>query len=262
MSFVRKGDNIMTKNNISKNFIETFEPLMTSNSFMRKGKVFHRIVNGKVIQLVSYYSFFMARNFTIQFLIAPLCLGYEFDSNFHGSRLEEKFRGKVTSWFYDGTEGYKEYMPIALKATENLLLPKLNNEIDYESYYRSYRESEVFTRAKRSLIKYKLALVFEDYEDAHEVMEEKYRYWCEVNMEKFGTEYHKDPERQESFEQDFNMHIQIKKAIENNDRKTIEEYISALEQKSLNSYVKTYSTPKKYEKFLETGVLPFDIVYI
>jgi len=30
---------------------------MTINNFSRKGKVFHRFVNGKIVQLVSYYSF-------------------------------------------------------------------------------------------------------------------------------------------------------------------------------------------------------------
>lgn len=253
---------MMKKNNIKNNFIEVFEPLMTSNGFMRKGKVFHRLVNGKIVQFVSYYSFFMSRYFTIQFEIAPLCLGYKFGSSFYGAKLEEEFRGKETSWFYDSHEGYKEYMPIALKTTEELLLPKLNREIDYESYYKSYRESKFFTQAKRSLIKYKLALIFEDYEDAHEVIEENYRYWREVNMKKFGTEHHEDLERQKSFEQTFSMHTRIKEAIDSGDRKTIEEYISSLEQESLNSYVKAYSTPKKYEKYLETGVLPFDIVNI
>lgn len=54
----------------------------------------------------------------------------------------------------------------------------------------------------------------------------------------------------------------MKEAMEKNDREYIEKYIRQQEQKSLNSYVKTFSTPKKYEKYLETGVLPFEFIKI
>jgi hypothetical protein len=153
-------------------------------------------------------------------------------------------------------------MPIALKAVEELLLPKFNKEVDYESYYKSYRESGAFDRDKFSNIKYRLALLFEDYEDAHRAREEYYKHFREANMERFGTEHHQNSERQEWFEQLKSEYTRIKQAMENNDRKTIEEYISAFEKTSLDSYVKAFSTPKKYEKYLETGILPFEIVAI
>jgi len=50
--------------------------------------------------------------------------------------------------------------------------------------------------------------------------------------------------------------------MDNDDRVTIEQYIYEKERKSLESYVKAYTTPKKYKNFLETGELPFEFVRI
>ena len=63
----------MAKSNISRTFIEVFEPIMTSKGFKRKGKVFHRIANNQVVQLLSYYKYMGAPQFTIDFSILPLC---------------------------------------------------------------------------------------------------------------------------------------------------------------------------------------------
>ena len=257
----------MKKNNLKKDFIETLEPLMLSNGFSRKGKVFHRIVNGKIVQLMSHFSFFMAQEFTVQFSILPLCWGgWELDKNFEGTRIYEEFWGEIEWWSYDGVEGYKKYLPVALEAVEDLLMPKFNKEIDYESYYKSYRESRCFIDgtdkyAFRST-RYIFALVFGDYEDAKKATEEFQKFWRKRNIEDYGTEYDPNDEREEWFQQTIVEYARIKEAMDKGDKKTIEEYISSFEQKSLDSYVKIYSTPKKYEKFLETGVLPFDIVEI
>ena len=254
----------MKKNSIGRTFIELFEPIMISKGFSRKGKVFHRFVNEKIVQHVSYYSYWMSREFTIQFSICPLFNKLNFNGVYYGERLGEVFFDNKYDWCYESEEGYIEYMPIALEATKKLILPKLDTEVDYESYYKSYKESKAYVMGwdKLSFTRYMLALIFEDYEDAQKTMANYFEHWCKVNMTNFGTKDHIVPERQEMFEKTRSDYYCMKEAMENNNRKTIEEYISSLEQQSLNSYVKNYSTPKKYEKYLETGVLPFEIVRI
>jgi len=256
----------MSKNNIRNDFIEAFEPLMSANGFSRKGRVFHRLVNGKIVQLVSHYSFYMDQCFTVAFSISPLFFGGEFDSRFEGMKMcyHEEFIGKVEPWGYVGTEGYKEYLPVALKATEELLLPKLNKEVDYESYCRSYRESKAFTMGwdKTSNLRYLTSIILGDYEDANETAERNYERSREYCMSMYGTEHYEDPWRQERFEQITKERAELKRAMDEGDRKYIDNYFAVHEQEALNSYVKIYSTPKKYEKYLETGILPFEIVSI
>lgn len=240
---------------------------MVKNSFTRKGRDFHRLVNGKIIQAVSYYSFAFSREFTIQFAILPLCLGAECSAplvSIHRICSHEDFTGEVAPWHYEGSEGYMECMPTALKATEELLLPKMDREINYENYYSNYLRSKAFTLGwdKISFQRYIFALIFENYADAEKTMDKNIKNWRETNIENFGTEYHIAPEMQEKFERRCIDYYHIKKAMDKGDRKSIEEYISSLEQKSLQSYVKAYSTSKKYEKYLETGVLPFEVVNI
>ena len=254
----------MKKNSISRTFIEVFEPTMISEGFIRKGKVFHRIVNEKVIQLVSYYRYALVTEFTIQFSICPLSLGWDFDGPYYGHRMFNAFIEEDCRWNYERAEGYIEYMPIALEATKKLLLPKLNTEIDYESYYKSYKESKLFTMGwdKMSFTRYMLALIFEDYEDAQKTMENFIEHRRENNRINFGTEHHISPEWQKRFDQECEDYRRMKEAMDNGDRKTIEGYMETRKQQTLNSYVKNYSTPKKYEKYLETGVLPFEVVNI
>ena len=78
----------------------------------------------------------------------------------------------------------------------------------------------------------------------------------------WGTDYHIVPATQKKFEEYCREYDRIKEAMDNNDRETIEQYIKEQEQKSLTSYVKAFTTPKKYESFLTTGQLPFEFVRI
>ena len=252
------------KNSISRSFIEVFEPAMKSKGFIRKGKVFHRIVNNKIVQCLGYYSYFMSRTFTITFTIRPLCFGREFGENMCDKRLCEVYAGIINPWYYEGAEGYTEYMPIALKATEEMLFPRFDTEIDYKSYDESYRKSKAFTKGW-GIIPFDifiLALISEDYKEAQKIGDTQHEDWIKANMQQFGTEYHKVSERQEMFERRWKGYDRLKEAMNNGDRKTIDEYIASLEQKSLESYIKAYCTPKKYEKYLETRILPFEIVKV
>ena len=175
--------------------------------------------------------------------------------------MRDTFFGKVPCWDYERTGGYVDYMPIALKAVEEFLFPWFDTQVDY----KSYRESQDFSRAKSSDLYYKLALVFGDYKEAKESKEAYIHFWHEKNrrnQEIVGDEFFILPQRQEEFDRICQEYEQMKKAMDNNDRKAIEEYISAQEQKTLDSFVKTYCTPKKYEKYLATRELPFEVVRI
>jgi len=83
-----------------------------------------------------------------------------------------------------------------------------------------------------------------------------------TNPQNWGKDYHIVPLSQEKFEQDVKEYQRLKEAMDNNDRETIERYIYEQEQKSLKSYVKTFTTPKKYENYLNTGELSFEFVQI
>ena len=242
-------------------FAETFEPLMKSKGFNRKGKYFHRIVNDQIVQTMSYYSSIASTKFTIDFTILPLCSGFEFISPEGGERMVTSFRGKDVSWDYQRAGAYVEYMPMALKAVEELLIPRFDMLVDY----KSYRENKDFSRIKFSDLYYKLALVFGDYAEAQASRESYIKDWHEANRYNqgiFGDKFYISPQQQEHFDRMCKEYEQMKKAMDTNDRKAIEEYIASQEQKTLDSYVKTYSTPKKYEKYLATRELPFEVVRI
>ena len=254
----------MAKNSISRSFIEVFEPTMFSKGFKRKGKVFHRIVNNQVLQLLSYYKYMGASQLTIDFSILPLCYGFELYSSFEGARLSSEFREYVRDWDYDniGADGYIEYMPVALKATEELLFPKLDKEIDYKSCYESFKNKPTNSRLRKmSFATYIYNLIFEKYEET-EAREDYFQYWREMNIENFDSEHHMSSELQEKFEEERQVYYKIKESLAKGDKKPAKDYITALEKKSLDSYVKIYSTPKRYEKYLEDGILPFEVVNI
>jgi|GEM_PF-3789767 len=252
----------MKKNNISNTFIEVFEPTMLSRGFVRKGRDFHRIVNGKIAQCVSYFKRSSDPEFTIQFAIVPLCLEFEFSTPLSDAwRLTDSNQFSPAFPFleyYGNPEGYVDCMPLALKTTVDILLPKMDTEIDYESYYKCYRNS----MSKVSNERYLFALLFEDYEDANMVRESVFEQWRGANMRKFGIEHNPIPKQREYYGKIRDEYNVIKEAIDNNDRRTIEEYLHNKEQKSLNSYAETYGTKKQYQKYLEDGTFPFEFVKI
>jgi len=255
----------MSKDSIKNTFIEVFEPAMFNKGFKRKGNVFHRIVNDKIVQLLSYYKYNGQTRFTIEFSILPLCFNFKLYTFYAGTRLSSAFREYVRAWEYENADpkGYIRYMPIALRATEDLLFPKFDAEIDYKSCYENDKNTMLFNSelGKMSFHTYIYNLVLGNYEEL-EAREDYFQYWNEVNIKNYGTEYDAVPERQKEFEEDRQDYYRIKEAVAKGDKETINTYIASLEKKSLDSYVKNYSTPKKYEKYLEDGILPFDVINI
>ena len=251
----------MIRKSLKNAFIETFEPTMKKNGFLRKGKIFHRIVNGKIVQRLSFLKY-SGPLFTIQFSIGPLCSGHEYSTFMDASRMDETFKD-IDPWEYEyQTDEYIHYMPEALRVTEERLLPLLDSINDYESYLEKMNDLYSWPMPIFSNLVYMINMVLGNYELCEESREAFIKYNIEANQERWGTDYHIDLGLQEIFEQRCKEYYRMKVAMDNNDHETIEQYIHEQEQKSLRSYIKAYTTPKKYETFLETGVLPFEFVLI
>ena len=244
-------------------FVETFEAAMKEKGFMRKGSMFHRIVNGEIVQLLNYFKFSGPR-FTIQFLIWPLCKGHIYSTSTEGSRLFDVFRKDVPLWIYEyDTDGYTEQMPEALEKTKQHLFPLFDLIIDYQSY----RDNEERCRMPLSPVVaqiglYEVNMALGYYELCKEASEGYIAYKVNAHRKKWGTDYHISPSMQKEFERRCEEYDRMKIAMDNNDRECIEQYLCEKERKSLDSYVKAFTTPKKYEKYLETGTLPFEFVKI
>jgi len=250
----------MIEKSLSKAFVEGFEETMKEQGFLRKGKIFHRIVNGEIVQLLSYFKFSEPK-FTIQFEIIPLCAGFEYSTLMDGSRVCELFKD-VNSWEYKyQTDGYIQRMPEALKVTEDRLLPLLDSIVNYESY-SSKRNVLYPLFSIMSPLTYMINMVLGNYEKSKESREALINYRIESCLANWGIKQHIVPAKQERFEQDIKEYQRLKKAMDTDDREVIEQYIYEQEQKSLKSYVKAFTTPKKYKNFLETGELSFEYIYI
>jgi len=248
----------MNKAAIGRVFLETFEAAMKEESFMRKDKVFHRVVNGKVVQRLSYYKF-IGSEITIEFSLWPLCAGYEYFNIMTGDRLCEIFRD-IPNFNCEKYEDYIQYMTIALEITKERLFPIFNSAIDYTNFLKHNKNSN--SLHPMSHVRYMLDLFHGNYLECQKIKEAKIKHWIESNQRKYGTNYHIIPETEAKLDQERKDYYRMKEAMEKGDRKTIEGYIHSQEQKSLNSYIKAFFSQKKYEKYQETGILPFESVNI
>ena len=297
----------MSKTSLHQAFIETFSSPMKDKGFMRKGNIFHRIVNGKIVQLLSYYKFHQAPEFTIQFDIQPLCAGYEYSNFMDSSRLHELFRD-LDYWEYEyQTDGYIKHMPEALKVTEERLFPLFDLIVDYKSYLENINSLYNNQVTPPNTYSYMIVnLYFSNYEIVREIQKawiiksigvfqkiwginHSIYPWKDDEFQKKCREYYRLEEAMEideTYKNDLGLEHRITagekepeykgareymiRYIQNhegrplykNSRKYIEQYIQEKEEKSLNSYVKAFTTPKKYETFLKTGELPFKFIEI
>jgi len=175
------------------------------------------------------------------------------------SRLCEEFNN-VDSWEYEyGADEYIENMTKALKSTEEHLLPLFDSAINYETYLIEINKlcgplhliSDQF---------YMTNMVLGDYELCKKSREALFKNRVNAYQINWGTNYHIVPSTQERDERDIKEYQRIKEAMDKNDCKIIEQYIYEQEQKSLKSYIKNFTTPKKHENYLNTGQLPFEFV--
>ena len=250
----------MIEKNLKKVFVETFEPIMKNNGFQRKDKIFHRIVNGKIVQRLSYYKF-SGPEFTIQFSILPLCAGFEYSTFMDGLRICEEF-DDIDSWEYEyETDNFIQCMPEALKVSQERLFPLFDSTFDYKTYLIQ-RNNQRFPGSTFASSVYFTNLALGNYELSMKSREGLFKRRIEMNQKRWGIDHHIEPSIQESDEQDIKDYYHIKKAMDNNNHKTIQQYVYEQEQKSLKSYIKAYTSPKKYKNFLETENLPFEFIQL
>ena len=269
----------MKKPNIRNKFIEVFEPIMREKGFSRKGEVFHRIVNGKIVQLFSYKIFAGGYEYTTQFLIHPLCLESSYTTFMDATRMSEFF-AEIQEWEFS-TEDDLAKMPLVLREAEQYLFPLFDSVIDYYTYWehlntkglqiydgRLYLMSlalgkyDISQQSREAYIKrvVEVERMNREYEERH-VKEYKLD-----QLPDYSTTFLKQKKFQEAKKRKFKIeceeYFRIKDAMKRRDHEYIEAYVREQEQKSIASYVKAYTSIKKYENYLITGVLPFEFIII
>jgi hypothetical protein len=242
---------------------------MHSNRFVRNNKVFHRLVNGMIIQLLSYRSFDKF-SFTIQFEIYPLCIGGECPRCIDDDRLSDVFG--IKEWEY-GVLSCQQQMLDALKYLESHILPIFDSIIDYPSYLEKFPRIGCYSYG---IIPYENEVYISDvilnkFDCLITSKEEYIKKWVDsnesyiqrniaANRKRWGVDYHRIPKYQQEFEDKCNVYHQIKNAIEANNKEYAVNCIKQLEQQTMNSYILSFYGKKQFLSFIESGRLPFEIV--
>ena len=251
-------------------FFGTFDSIMLQKGFKRKGGTYHRLVNGKIIQMLGSRTEGGGYYFTTTFAVEPLCIGGETSRCFDAERIERFF--KVPQWDYHDIKGLARLMPEILEYTELYVLSLFDSITDYNSYLNFH------PTGLRAPIPFEQEVRFIDllqnkYDFYLENREQYLQAWIEEN-EAYIAEHFERNRRVRSlgqqgismhrkiFEQNYDFYICMKKALLSNDRIAIEECIRSREKEMLYSYIKAFYGKKKLEKFEEVGELPFDIVIL
>ena len=232
-------------------FKDVYGPVMTAKGFDRKGKIYHRLVNGKIIQLLSYTSF-GPKCYTIQFEIYALCSGYKSSTFMDGMRLSELL-GVGHEWEYENDE-YLWQLPESLSLCREHIFPYFNNCIDYKSYYEN--TDKLYSGFIRCSVFYDIYLVLGNFEMAQKSMEAIIEQNLSARRSKWGTDIHPDPSVQKEFEEMRDSYYLMKEAMNRNDREYIDAYIKKNEEYSLQSYIQVFHGKRAYKKYLETKLWP------
>jgi len=237
-------------------FIEAFKdvygPVMTAKGFDRKGKIYHRLVNGKIIQMLSYTSC-GRKCYTIQFEIYALCSGYMSDAFLVGERLSQLLGGEY-EWEYENDE-YLQQLPESLSLCREHIFPYFDNCIDYKSYFEN--TNQLYTRLYRdSSMFYEIHLALGNFELAQEPWEAIIEHNLSMFRNICGTETHPVTSVQKEFEKMRDRYYLMKEAMDRNDREYIDAYIKKNEEYSLQSYIQVFYGKRAYKKYLETKQWP------
>lgn len=123
---------------IKKAFIENFKNELQDLNFQLKGKVFHRVVNNELVELISYTTF-RNKRFTIEFEIIPFCCGYEITNFFDGIRVGALIGNEpMAEW--DNDENVFNNMKLALDFCKINLLPYLKAIVNLNTYIKCMNE--------------------------------------------------------------------------------------------------------------------------
>ena len=257
-------------------FVSVFGPVMEEMGYSRKLHIFHRLVNEKIVQRVSFKKY-SGGSFTIQWANLPLIGEYEIDTFMDDWLLQNVVeKGETYSWPYTndideydvwekydyGTgeisvqivQHYEKQMPICLEVCKKRLFPFLNSVYDYETYNNQMKW--IYKRCTRpdaddSLAGYdiyQLSLYFGDYETAWKSMKK----FLDTNLKgRSLTEI--GPYWKELLESSIENYHKMREAAEKGDRETIVAYLKGNEEQSLQSYIKNYYGKRALEKYLNSN---------
>ena len=240
-------------------FKEIYDPVMIAKGFARKGKIYHKLVNNQIMQMLSYCTF-GHKCYTIQFEISALCAGNEYEVFMDGERLSEILR--INEWEYEYDE-YLQQLPQTLSLSQEFIFPCFDACIDYKSYVENMNKmygvwlgdkikGEQFSESGM----YDINLFLGNYATAQKIREKQIEQNLSAFRSNWGTEIHPSPTKQKEFEDMRNSYYRMKKAMDNNDREYIEAYIKSNEEYSLQSYIKNFYGKKTYDKYLATKQWP------
>ena len=238
--------------NYRKCYKEVFAPVLFEMEFSLKGSVFHRLVNKKIIQMLSYKT--LSNSFTIQFGIYPLCAGYEYltftDERRLGSLLDNEAQAE---WDYGESDCDKQ-MSEALAMCKEYLFPYFEHVTDYQSYY-NYQIEEFkrhinmlsntykkingdFLQAPKTDAFFTVSLAIGNYEAARKSRESLLKQNENAELNKKSNSAFPWPEIIRKRREEYFL---IKSAMDDENREVIDSFIKKNEQHSFESYAKKYN---------------------
>ena len=134
----------LMNNAIKKIFIDTYETEMEKLGFSRKGIVFHRLVNDEITQLLSYKTYAVGCDYTIQFSFLPLCNGHKIDrwAGFDCQFVLERFiRSELNLTNIQKEESrYLQLFAESLDLCKEHIFPLFNRVTNYQSYWEFIKD--------------------------------------------------------------------------------------------------------------------------
>jgi len=261
-------------------FLELYEPVMKSKGFHRKRHIFHRLVNNKIVQMLSYCMFSGRREFTIQYDYVPLCSGDDFEFFMDAHRIGS-LMGKES--YGDRDPNNPDHIRETLELCQEYIFPFFDRMVDYESLYdyeikrheiMLSESSEAYKKAHSELLKAPMTSSFLAVSIAtgHYDMAQKSReaviYQNEDALSAFiefidRTRQSPCPEfireREERIALKKEELALLKKAVDTNDKAFFEEYIHAKEKCALENYIRNYYGKRAFDLYKNSGKLPFEL---
>jgi hypothetical protein len=249
-------------------FLSVYEPVMSEMGFQRKRVIFHRLVNEKIIQMLSYTKF-SGGSFTIQFSIFPLCGGCEYTTFMDDERLGSLLGNETyAEWENDGTETVAQ-MKESLDICEKHLFPVFERLSDYKVYYeyaidkhqKEYAQiNDEYKKLHADLLSfphavgfYELSLLFGNYDIVKKMQTVR------IARNKDALEsmtLTPPPERIQDFNDLCSDYSRMTEAMNANDREYIESYVKEKERYSLESYIKNFHGKKAFKEYQQNRQLP------
>jgi len=215
---------------LTKHFVSVFEETMLSNGFSRKRSVYHRLTDGKILQLLSIKKYSRKNEYDIQYYIHPLCCGGEIDLYMDESRISELLRRDT--WIYE-SECSDSTMYEALELTKQHLLPYFDSVTDYKTYLADIINSRPskYIRIHNDYFNVNLALC--NYEEALISRETKLKW----NRDGLNPDNHYAVKQTEEMQNEYDN---IKEALRTGNKEYIVSLIKEKEEYSLKTYQENY----------------------